>query len=83
MIFPSESIVSVLGYSNEEDKEFWSEHFRITCNAKFEKLKSGHPEMPKYERWVKTMFAEVQYQLDEKEQLKRAREYRDLVSPRN
>ena len=71
----------LLGYDNKRNEEFWSEHFKVSCRAEFEKFKSGHPEMPKYERWVKTMFAEVQYQLDEKEQLKRAREYRDLVGP--
>ena len=71
----------LLGYNNEKDNKFWSEHFRVNCNAKFKKLRSGHPEMPKYKQWVETMFAEVQYQLDEKEQLKRACEYRDLVGP--
>ena len=69
----------LLSYDNKRSDEFWSEHFRVNCNAKFEKLKSGHPEMPKYKQWVDVMFAEVQYQLDEKERLKRAKEYRDLV----
>ncbi len=71
----------LLGYDNKRSNEFWSEHFRVNCNAKFEKLKSGHPEMPKYEQWVEVMFAEVQHLLDEKEQLKRAHEYRDLIKP--
>lgn len=71
----------LLGYDNKKSEEFWSAHFRVNCNAKFEKLKSGHPEMPKYKQWVDVMFAEVQYLLDEKEQLKRAHEYRDLIKP--
>lgn len=71
----------LLDYDNRKSEEFWSAHFMINCNAKFEKLKSGHPDMPKYKQWVEVMFAEVQYQLDEKEQLKRAHEYRDLIKP--
>ena len=71
----------LLGYENKKSEEFWSAHFRVNCRAKFEKFKSGHPEMPKYKQWVEVMFAEIQYQLDEKERLKRAKEYRDLIEP--
>jgi len=69
----------LLSYDNEKSEEFWSAHFRVNCNAKFENLKSGHPDMPKYKQWVEVMFAEAQYLLDEKEQLKRAHEYYDLI----
>ena len=69
----------LLYYENRKSEEFWSTHFRINCNAKFAQLKFGHPDMPKYKQWVEVMFAEIQYLLDEKEQLKRAHEYRDLV----
>jgi len=61
-----------------QNEEFWSEHFEVICKAEFEKFRSGHPEMPRYKRWVDTMFAEVQEQLDEEKRLKRARDYRDL-----
>jgi len=71
----------LLGYINDRTgNEFWSAHFRVTCSAKFAKLKSGHPDMPKYKQWVRVLFGEVQYLLDEKEQLKRAHEYRELVA---
>ncbi|MBU1260045.1 MAG: hypothetical protein KJ757_03860 [Planctomycetes bacterium] len=73
----------LLGCNDNQNREFWSEYFRINCKAEFEKLKSGHPEMPRYKRWVETMFAEVRRQLDEKERLKRAHEYRNLISLRN
>ncbi len=69
-----------LGYDNKKSEEFWSEHFEVNCKAKFEKLRSGHPEMTRYRRWVETMFTEVQDQLDDEKRLKRARDYRDLIS---
>ena len=73
----------LLGYDNKKSEEFWSEHFEVTCKAKFEKIRSGHPDMPRYKRWVETMFAEIQYQLDDEKRLKRARDYRDLISTRS
>jgi len=71
----------LLGYGDKRSNEFWSAHFRVNCHAKFEKLKSGHPDMPKYKQWIEVMFEEVKYLLDEKEQLQRAHEYRDLIKP--
>ena len=68
----------LLGYHNKKSEDFWSAHFRVNCSAKFEKFRSGHPAMPKYRQWVEVMFGEVQYLLDEKEQLNRAHEYRNL-----
>jgi hypothetical protein len=69
----------LLGYDNKTSEEFWSEHFEVHCKAEFEKFKFGHPDMPKYEQWVKTMFTEIQYQLDDEQRLKRAKEYLDLI----
>lgn len=69
----------LLGYDNKKNEEFYSAHFRINCSAAFRKYRSGDPKMPKYKQWVDAMFGEVQYLLDEKEQLKRAHEYRDLI----
>jgi hypothetical protein len=69
----------LLGYDNKKSEEFWSEHFEVHCKAEFEKFKSGHPDMPRYQQWVKTMFTEIQYQLDDEQRLKRAKEYQDLV----
>jgi hypothetical protein len=73
----------LLGYDNKENEGFWSEHFEINCKYEFEKFKSGHPDMPRYKRWVETMFAEIQYQLDDEGRLKRARDYRDLIGPQD
>ncbi|MGB8226233.1 MAG: hypothetical protein WCE45_05135 [Sedimentisphaerales bacterium] len=72
----------LLGYDNKKSEEFWSEHFKINCKAEFEKFRSGHPEMPKYKKWVETMFAEIQYQLDEEKRLKRALDYHGLKQPK-
>jgi len=69
----------LLGYDNKKNNEFWSEHFEVVCEAKFEKERSLHAEMIRYKRWAETMFAEVQYQFDDKSRLKRARDYRDLI----
>lgn len=69
----------LLGYDEKMDKEFWGGCMRVTCKANFEQFKSGHPDMPRYHRWVDTMFEEIAYQLDDEQRLKRAKEYRDLV----
>ena len=71
----------LLGYDDKRSAEFWSEHFRVICKAEFEKTRSGHPDMTKYKQWAKTMFAQIQYQLDDEKRLKRARDYRDLTNP--
>ena len=70
----------LLGYDNKKNSEFWSEHFEVVCEAKFERLRSGHPEMPRYKKWAQTMLEEVQDQFDDEERLIRARDYHDLSS---
>ncbi len=69
----------LLGYDHKRSDSFWSEHFEVTCNAYFEKLRSGHPEMDRYIRWAKTMFTELEYRLDDKQRMERALEYRNLI----
>ncbi len=69
----------LLSYDKKKSKEFWSESFDVNCNADFRKMKCGHPEMPRYRRWVETMFDEIQYLLDDTQRMQRARDYRDLT----
>ncbi|OHB67763.1 MAG: hypothetical protein A2Y76_00460 [Planctomycetes bacterium RBG_13_60_9] len=69
----------LLGYDKKKSEEFWSELFDVSCNADFRKMRYGHPEMPRYRRWVETMFEEVQYQVGDTERIQRARDYRDLT----
>lgn len=67
---------------NELNSErFWSAHFRVNCIANFEGTKSADPDMAKYKQWVEVMFSEIQYLLDEREQLERAHEYLDSTKP--
>ena len=70
----------LLGYDNKKNSDFWSEHFEVVCEAKFERLRSGHPEMPRYKKWAQTMLEEVQYQFNDEKRLIRARNYHDLSS---
>ncbi len=72
----------LLGYNNKKNGEFWSEYFEVVCKAKFERLRSGHPEMPRYKKWVQTMFEEVRYQFDDQKRLIRARDYHELSNYR-
>ncbi|MFC1636559.1 hypothetical protein ACFL5Z_17140 [Planctomycetota bacterium] len=69
----------LLGYDNKRNNTYWSEHLEVKCHADFNKLRSGHPEMGRYMRWVKTMFAELEYRLDDKQRLERALEYKSLL----
>lgn len=70
----------LLGYDNKKNNEFWSEHFEVVCEAKFEKIVSLNADMIRYKRWAETMFAEVQYQFDDKSRLRRALDYHDLIN---
>ena len=72
----------LLGYNNKENNQFWSEHIEVVCEAKFERLRSGHPEMSRYKKWVQTMLEEIRYQFDDEKRLIRARDYHDLSSHR-
>lgn len=73
----------LLGYDDKKENEFWSEHYEILCTANFEKLRADHPDAPKYRRWIKTMFEEVQDQFGDERRLARACDYRDLCGPSN
>ena len=72
----------LLGYDNQKNNQFWSEHIEVVCEAKFERLRSGHPEMSRYKKWVQTILEEVRYQFDDEKRLIKARDYHDLSSHR-
>jgi hypothetical protein len=55
----------VLGYSWEQDKEFHRAAYLVTIHAEFNRLRSGHPDMPKYKNWVDQIISELQTALDE------------------
>jgi len=68
----------LLGYDRKKSDEFWSEYFDVNCKVRFRKLRSGHPDIPRYKRWVETIFDETEYQFSDRLRLQRARDYRDL-----
>lgn len=77
----------ILGYDDEKDQEFWTHSLDMYLSAKFNKIRSGHPDMPKYKDWAKAIFDKLQYSLDSKQQLDAAREkyllYRDNINNKN
>ena len=50
----------LLGVSREESEKFSTYSCEVNLSAKFNRLRSGHPEMERYRRWVDVMFQEIQ-----------------------
>jgi hypothetical protein len=55
----------ILGYSYDQDQEFATTQYLVSVEAEFSRLRSGHPKMSKYRRWVEQMVSEIQTELDE------------------
>jgi hypothetical protein len=55
----------MMGYSWEQDREFASAQYVVTIRAQFDRLRSGHPKMSKYKRWVHQIVSELRAQFDE------------------
>jgi hypothetical protein len=55
----------MLGYTWEKDREFQRAEYLITVKAEFSRLRSGHPDMPKYKHWIDQIVSELQNALDE------------------
>lgn len=68
------SLAQLLRYSPEANDRLWTAIYIVQLSAKFEALRSGHPEMPKYHRWVDVLFAQLQTQLDARKHWEKARE---------
>ena len=65
-------------YDMQKNEAFWSSTMNIQMSAKFEKLLSGNPEMPKYINWAEAIFENIQSNLDSKQQIEMAREKHHL-----
>jgi hypothetical protein len=65
----------LLGISQEESQKFWTEVHDMKLSAKFNRFRSGHPEMSKYKRWVNTLFEELQETFDTSRHIQRGREW--------
>lgn len=74
----------ILEYDDDKANEYWSSIQKVYLSAKFNRLRSGHPDMPKYKEWVNSMFDRLRSCLDSEQQLKMARErhhlYRDDIN---
>lgn len=68
----------ILEYDNEKNKEYCSDNFNLLLSAKFNRFLSGHPDMPKYKKWINSLFDHLRECLDSEEQLKKAREKHHL-----
>ena len=65
----------LLGLSGEESEKFSTCSCEINLSAKFSRLRSGHPEMPRYRRWVDGMFEEIQEDFDSRRHWERGRDW--------
>ncbi|MGH7381040.1 MAG: hypothetical protein ACREKR_02250 [Candidatus Methylomirabilales bacterium] len=81
MIFSSFSRMGIgdlgllLGVSREEGEKFSTYSCEIRLLAKFNRLRSGHPEMNRYRRWVDGMFEEIQEHFDSRRHWERGRDW--------
>jgi len=65
----------LLGYSEEQSKQFFTSVFDVRLKARFEFLRSGHPGMPRIKEWVQDMFDELLTEFDARKQWERQKKY--------
>jgi hypothetical protein len=61
------------GLTDEQSSEFWSPTYVISCEARFSRFRSGHPNMHRHQKWVEIMFRELRAHLDSERLWKEAR----------
>jgi hypothetical protein len=61
-----------MGLSPLEDLKHYTAHYRIHVSVKFNSIKSGHPKMKKCVKWSDTIFDQINYYFNSKEQLNEA-----------
>ncbi len=66
---------SLLGMSKEERQKFCTRTIELRLSAKFRRLKSGHPEMEKYRRWVDGLFEHLQEEFDSMRHWERGKDW--------
>jgi hypothetical protein len=52
------------GLTDDEANEFWSPTYVITCEARFSRFRSGHPDMPRYQKWIDAVITVLRNYLD-------------------
>lgn len=65
----------LIGLSREESEKFYTEACEVKLSAKFNRFRSGHPEMYRYRRWVDGMFEELQESFDSSRHIQRGKDW--------
>ncbi len=66
----------------QQDSRFYVAMYNMHLVAQFNALRSGHSDMPKYQRWVDIMFDQLQTKLDERKHWEKVRDQFLLFSRR-
>ena len=65
----------LLGFSKEEGQKFCTCTIEVRLTAKFNRLRSGHPEMEKYRRWIEGLFEHLQEEFDSRRHWERGKDW--------
>jgi len=65
----------ILDFKDEEKDNFWISKFIIDQDVTTNKIRSGHPEMKKYEKWAGEIMSRLKEKFDYGQQLSKAMEY--------
>ena len=65
----------LLGLSREESERFCTEVCQVKLSAKFNRFRSGHPEMYRYRRWVDGIFEVLQESFDSNRHVQRGEDW--------
>jgi hypothetical protein len=76
------SLSHLIDSSPQEDGRFYVTMYNMHLLARFDALRSGHRDMPKYHRWVDLLFDQLQTKLDARKHWENAREQFLLFSSR-
>lgn len=68
----------LLGLSREEGERYSTYLCEINLSADFRRLKSGHPDMQRYRRWVDVFFEEIQENFDSRRHWERGKDWYTL-----
>lgn len=72
----------LLNYTDEVSENFWQSFIILEISAKFNKLRFGHPDKPKYVKWVENIQTNLDDNYNYNTQLKNAKEYYHLFKDR-
>lgn len=78
----------MIGYTVSHSEEYYAQAYAIRLHAKFERFRSGHPQMVWCRNWVADMFEALQEELDSRRHSERQKEHytvfrREQSTPRD